>query len=81
VSQVYGLIRAGQPSRSDADLALDSVFLAAFVYAERRVAHPMPDRSLLPVATSGGATAARTMNGSAYALLLHMVLHLQILPA
>jgi predicted MFS family arabinose efflux permease len=82
VSLVYGLIRAGERSWTDAGviacLALAAVCLAVFVATERRMAHPMFDLSLLRVPTfTGGAIAAFAMNGSLYALLLYLVLYLQ----
>src|ERR1700761_5214264 len=82
VSLVYGLIRAGENSWSDAGviacLAAAAVLLAAFGFTETRVAHPMFDMSLLRVPTfSGGAIAAFAMNGSLYAVLLYLVIYLQ----
>jgi len=82
VSVIYGLIRAGENSWSDAGviacLAAGGAALAAFGVAESRVAHPMFDLSLLRVPTfSGGAIAAFAMNGSLYAMLLYLVIYLQ----
>jgi EmrB/QacA subfamily drug resistance transporter len=82
VSLVYGLIRAGENGWSDAGvvacLAIAAVALAGFIAAERRVAHPMFDLSLLRVPTfAGGSIAAFAMNGSLYAVLLWLVLYLQ----
>ncbi len=82
VTLVYGLIRAGENSWSDtgviACLAVGCVLLAGFIAAERRVAHPMFDLSLLRTPTfSGGSIAAFAMNGSLYAVLLWLVLYLQ----
>jgi predicted MFS family arabinose efflux permease len=82
VSLVYGLIRAGENSFSDtgviACLAVGAGALAAFIVAERRVAYPMFDLSLLRVPTFAGASiAAFAMNGSLYAVLLWLVLYLQ----
>jgi EmrB/QacA subfamily drug resistance transporter len=82
VSLVYGLIRASENSWSDAGviicLVAGAVLLAAFGWAERRVAHPMFDLSLLRVPTfSGGSIAAFAMNGSLYAMLLYYVIYLQ----
>src|SRR2546429_4349806 len=82
VSLIYGLIRAGENSWSDAGvfacLAIAAVALAGFIVAERRVAHPMFDLSLLRVPTfAGGAIAAFAMNGSLYAVLLWLVIYLQ----
>jgi hypothetical protein len=82
VSLVYGLIRAGESTWSDAGvvicLALAAVFLAGFVAVERRAEHPLFDLSLFRVPTfSGGLAAAFAMNGSLYAMLLYLVLYLQ----
>src|SRR5271166_4428626 len=82
VSLIYGLIRAGEDSWSDtgviACLVIGGAALAGFVVAERRVAHPMFDLSLLRVPTfAGGSIAAFAMNGSLYAVLLFLVIYLQ----
>ena len=82
VSLIYGLIRAGEDSWSDtgviACLVIGGAALAGFVAAERRVAHPMFDLSLLRVPTFAGASiAAFAMNGSLYAVLLFLVIYLQ----
>ncbi len=82
VSLIYGLIRAGETVWSDsgviACLVLGGVALAGFVAAERRVAHPMFDLSLLRVPTfAGSSIAAFAMNGSLYAVLLFLVIYLQ----
>jgi EmrB/QacA subfamily drug resistance transporter len=82
ISLVYGLIRAGENSWSDAGvigcLIAAVLLLAAFGLTESRVANPMFDLSLLRVPTfSGGAIAAFTMNGSLYAMLLYFVIYLQ----
>jgi EmrB/QacA subfamily drug resistance transporter len=82
VALIYGLIRAGEDSWSNAGvigcLAGGGFLLAAFGVAESRVAHPMFDLSLLRVPTfSGGAIAAFAMNGSLYAMLLYFVIYLQ----
>jgi EmrB/QacA subfamily drug resistance transporter len=82
VSLIYGLIRAGQNSWSDsgviACLVIGGVALAGFIAAERRVAHPMFDLSLLRVPTfAGSSIAAFAMNGSLYAVLLFLVIYLQ----
>jgi len=82
IGLVYGLIRAGENSWSDTgviiSLAAGAVLLAAFGVAERLVAHPMFDLSLLRVPTfTGGSIAAFTMNGSLFAVLLYYVLYLQ----
>ena len=79
---VYGLIRAGETSWSDTGviicLAAGVAALAAFIVAERHVAHPMFDLSLLRTPTFAGASiAAFAMNGSLYAVLLWLVLFLQ----
>src|SRR5580693_9088756 len=82
VSLIYGLIRASENSWSDTGvvicLAIAFVALAGFIVAERRVAHPMFDLSLLRVPTfAGGSIAAFAMNGSLYAVLLYLVIYLQ----
>jgi len=82
VSLIYGLIRAGENTWSDAGvigcLAGGAVLLLAFGVIESRVAHPMFDLSLLRVPTfSGGSIAAFAMNGSLYAILLYFVIYLQ----
>jgi len=82
VSLIYGLIRAGDDSWSDTGviicLAIAAAALAGFIAAERRVAHPMFDLSLLRVPTfAGGSIAAFAMNGSLYAVLLWLVIYLQ----
>jgi MFS family permease len=82
VSLVYGLIRAGESSWSDTGviicLAISVVALGGFIAAERRVAHPMFDLSLLRVPTfAGSSIAAFAMNGSLYAVLLWLVIYLQ----
>ena len=82
VSLIYGLIRASENSWSDTGvvvcLAVAFVALAGFIVAERRVAHPMFDLSLLRVPTfAGGSIAAFAMNGSLYAVLLYLVIYLQ----
>jgi EmrB/QacA subfamily drug resistance transporter len=81
-SLVYGLIRAGEDGWSDTGvivcLAVAAAALAAFIVAERLVAHPMFDLSLLRTPTfAGGSIAAFAMNGSLYAILLYLVLYLQ----
>jgi EmrB/QacA subfamily drug resistance transporter len=82
VSLIYGLIRAGENSWSDtgviACLLIGGLALAGFIAAERRVAHPMFDLSLLRTPTfAGGSIAALAMNGSLYAVLLFLVIYLQ----
>jgi EmrB/QacA subfamily drug resistance transporter len=82
VTLVYGLIRAGESTWSDTGviicLAVAVVALTGFIVAERRVAHPMFDLSLLRVPTFlGGSVAAFAMNGSLYAVLLYLVIYLQ----
>jgi len=82
VSLIYGLIRAGENGWSDTGviicLAIAAVALGGFIAAERRVAHPMFDLSLLRVPTFAGASiAAFAMNGSLYAVLLWLVIYLQ----
>jgi hypothetical protein len=59
-------------------LAIAAAALAGFIAAERRVAYPMFDLSLLRVPTfAGGSIAAFAMNGSLYAVLLWLVIYLQ----
>jgi len=54
------------------------VALGGFIVAERRVAYPMFDLSLLRVPTfAGSSIAAFAMNGSLYAVLLWLVIYLQ----
>src|SRR5579863_7226557 len=82
VSLIYGLIRAGENTWSDTGviicLAVGVAALASDLAAERRVAHPMFDLSLLRTPTFAGASiAAFAMNGSLYAVLLWLVLYLQ----
>jgi predicted MFS family arabinose efflux permease len=82
VSLVYGLIRVGQTSWSDAGviacLAIGGAGLAAFAAVEQVAAHPMFDPSLFRIPTfAGGSIAAFAMNGSLYAMLLYLVLYLQ----
>jgi len=82
VSLIYGLIRAGETSWSDAGvvtcLAIAGAALAGFIVAERRVRYPMFDLSLLRVPTfAGGSIAAFAMNGSLFAVLLYLVIYLQ----
>jgi EmrB/QacA subfamily drug resistance transporter len=82
VSLVYGLIRAGESTWSDAAviglLAGGVALLAAFAVAERLVAHPMVDLSMMRTPTfTGGSIAAFAMNGSLFAVLLFLVLYLQ----
>jgi EmrB/QacA subfamily drug resistance transporter len=82
VSLVYGLIRAGETSWSDAGvitcLVTASAAMAGFIVAERHVANPMFDLSLLRVPTfAGGSIAAFAMNGSLFAALLFLVIYLQ----
>ena len=82
VTLVYGLIRAGETTWSDAGvigcLAAGTVLLVAFVLAERIVAHPMVDLSMMRTPTfTGGSVAAFTMNGSLFSVLLFLVLYLQ----
>jgi EmrB/QacA subfamily drug resistance transporter len=82
VSLVYGLIRAGETTWSDAGviacLAIAGAALTGFIVAEGRVRHPMFDLSLLRVPTfAGGSIAAFAMNGSLFAMLLYLVIYLQ----
>src|SRR6202044_59923 len=82
VSLIYGLIRAGENSWSDAGvigcLVGGATLLVAFGVTESRVAHPMFDLGLFRVPTfAGGSIAAFAMNGSLYAVLLYFVIYLQ----
>jgi EmrB/QacA subfamily drug resistance transporter len=82
VSLIYGLIRAGETSWSNTGvyicIAIGVVALAGFIVAERRVANPMFDLSLLRTPTfAGGSIAAFSMNGSLYAVLIYLVIYLQ----
>lgn len=82
VALVYGLIRAGQESWTDAAVigcfVATVVLLAAFVAIERRVKYPMFDLSLLRIPTFlGGSVAAFAMNGSLFAMFLYIVIYLQ----
>jgi EmrB/QacA subfamily drug resistance transporter len=81
-SLVYGLIESNQRSFSDG-LVLDcfavaAVLLVAFVFVERRIAHPMFDLKLFTLPTfSGGSVAAFGLSASIFAMLLYLVLYLQ----
>jgi EmrB/QacA subfamily drug resistance transporter len=82
VSLVYGLIRAGETTWSDAAvigcLAAGTALLVSFIVAEARVRHPMVDLSIMRTPTfTGGSIAAFAMNGSLFAVLLFIVLYLQ----
>jgi EmrB/QacA subfamily drug resistance transporter len=82
VSFVYGLTRAGETSWGNAGvvvfLVLGIGLLAAFVFAEHLVRHPMFDLALFRTPTFvGGLVAAFTMNGSLFAMFLYLVLYLQ----
>jgi EmrB/QacA subfamily drug resistance transporter len=82
ISLVYGLIRAGETNWSNTGviscLVIGAVALTGFIAAERRVAHPMFDLSLLRTPTfAGGSIAAFAMNGSLYAVLVYLVIYLQ----
>jgi EmrB/QacA subfamily drug resistance transporter len=82
VGLIYGLIRASETSWTDTGvltcIAVGLVLLAAFVFAETRVAHPMFDIGLFRVPTfAGGSIAAFAMNGSLFAVLLYLVIYLQ----
>jgi EmrB/QacA subfamily drug resistance transporter len=81
-SLVYGLIESNQRSFTDGlvlgCLAAAAVLLVAFVFVERRSAHPMFDVSLFRLPTfSGGSVAAFGMSASIFAMLLYLVLYLQ----
>ncbi len=81
-SLVYGLIESNQKSFSNGLVlgcfAAAAVLLAAFVFVERRSAHPMFDLSLFRLPTfSGGSVAAFGLSASIFAMLLYLVLYLQ----
>ncbi len=81
-SLVYGLIESNQKSFSSGlvlgCLAAAAVLLAAFVFVERRRAHPMFDLSLFRLPTfSGGSVAAFGLSASIFSMLLYIVLYLQ----
>ena len=81
-SLVYGLIESNQKSFSSGlvlgCLAAAAVLLAAFVFVERRRAHPMFDLSLFRLPTfSGGSVAAFGLSASIFSMLLYLVLYLQ----
>lgn len=82
VALVYGLIRASEEGWGDGPvitcLIAAAVLLAAFVYVESLVDHPMFDLGLLRIPTFvGGSFAAFAMNGSLFAMLLYLTLYLQ----
>jgi len=82
VSLIYGLTRASETSWSNSaviiGLALGGVLLFGFLLNEAFGAHPLFDLSLFRVPTFvGGLSAAFTMNGSLFAVLLFLVLYLQ----
>ncbi len=82
VSLVYGIIRAGETSWSNTGvwicLPMAAILLAAFVVAERTVAHPLFDLSIFKIPTFvGGSLAALTMNASLFAMFLYLSLYLQ----
>jgi len=81
-SLVYGLIESNQRSFTDGlvlgCLAAAAVLLVAFVFVERRSAHPMFDVSLFRLPTfTGGSVAAFGLSASIFAMLLYLVLYLQ----
>ena len=54
------------------------MLLVAFVFVERRIAHPMFDLSLFRLPTfTGGRVAAFGLSASIFAMLLYLVLYLQ----
>jgi EmrB/QacA subfamily drug resistance transporter len=81
-SLIYGLIESNQRSFTDG-LVLGcfvaaAVLLVAFVFVERRSAHPMFDLKLFMLPTfSGGSVAAFGISASIFSMLLYMVLYLQ----
>jgi EmrB/QacA subfamily drug resistance transporter len=81
-SLVYALIESNQRSFTDGlvlgCLAAAAVLLVAFVFVERRSAHPMFDLTLFRLPTfSGGSVAAFGLSASIFAMLLYLVLYLQ----
>jgi len=82
VGLVYGLIRAGETSWSDAgtlvSLSAGGALLGCFVFVELLAARPMFDLRLFRKPTFvGGLAAAFAMNGSLFAVQLYLVLYLQ----
>ena len=81
-SLVYGLIESNQRSFTDGLVlgcfAAAAVLLVAFVFVERRIAHPMFDLKLFRLPTfSGGLVAAFGLSASIFAMMLYLVLYLQ----
>ncbi len=79
---VYALIESNQRSFTDGlvlgCLVASAVLLVAFVFVERRIAHPMFDLSLFRLPTfTGGSVAAFGLSASIFAMLLYLVLYLQ----
>ncbi|HVU60857.1 MAG TPA: MFS transporter [Mycobacteriales bacterium] len=79
---IYALIEAGLTSfgstRVVACFAAGGVLIAAFLVAERFVAHPMFELSLFRLPTfSGGAIAAFGISASIFSMLLYITLYLQ----
>lgn len=82
VSLVYALIEASVTSWGDSRvvscICAAVILLGAFLFIEKKTAHPLFDLSLFRVPTfSGGLIAAFTMNGSLFAMLLYLVLYMQ----
>jgi EmrB/QacA subfamily drug resistance transporter len=81
-SLVYGLIESNQRSFTDslvlACFAVAAGLLVAFIFVERRLAHPMFDLGLFRLPTfTGGSVAAFGLSASIFAMLLYLVLYLQ----
>ncbi len=81
-SLVYGLIESNQRSFTDslvlACFAVAAGLLVAFIFVERRMAHPMFDLGLFRLPTfTGGSVAAFGLSASIFAMLLYLVLYLQ----
>lgn len=79
---VFGFTEAGEKSWTDPKVlwcfAIAAVLLIAFGIIEWRIREPMFDLDLFRVPTFvGGSIAAFCMNGSAFAMMMYLVLYLQ----
>ncbi|MCF8611670.1 MFS transporter [Gordonia sp. HY285] len=79
---VFGFTEAGEHSWTDTKVlwcfGIAAVLLIAFGIIEWRIREPMFDLSLFRVPTFvGGSIAAFCMNGSAFAMMMYLVLYLQ----